>query len=100
MTSSYVLTNRAVEDLAEIWNYTYEVWSEDQANKYYEYLIEMCCEIAINPSLGRSYNEVKDEILGFRMNQHIIFYRLINSDVIEVIRILHGKMDLKSRLDL
>jgi toxin ParE1/3/4 len=60
----------------------------------------MCCEIAINPSLGRSYNEVKDEILGFRMNQHIIFYKLINSDVIEIIRILHGKMDLKSRLDL
>ena len=26
--AKYVLTNKAVEDLSEVWNYTYEVWSE------------------------------------------------------------------------
>ena len=35
----YSLTNKAVEDLSKIWEYTYEVWSESQADKYYELLI-------------------------------------------------------------
>lgn len=30
----YKLTNRAVEDLTHIWNYTLDKWSENQADKY------------------------------------------------------------------
>ena len=32
--AKYHLTNKAVDDLSEIWDYTYEVWSENQADKY------------------------------------------------------------------
>ncbi len=49
--AKYKLTNKAVEDLANIWNYTFEVWSERQADKYYEMLIWNFQEIANNPSL-------------------------------------------------
>ena len=38
--AKYYLTNLAVNDLAEIWEYTYEEWSEKQANKYYKLLLE------------------------------------------------------------
>jgi toxin ParE1/3/4 len=38
MTKFY-LTNKAVEDLTDIWNYTLENWSERQADKYYDLLI-------------------------------------------------------------
>ncbi len=96
--AKHLLTKKAVEDLSQIWDYTYEVWSEDQADKYYNYLIETCQEISKNPSIGKSYHEIKVEIFGFRMNKHIIFYRIINPNEIEVVRILHGVMDLKSRL--
>jgi toxin ParE1/3/4 len=30
-----VFTNKAKEDLQEIWEYTYKTWSEKQADKYY-----------------------------------------------------------------
>jgi toxin ParE1/3/4 len=30
--ANYYLTNKAVEDLSEIWYYTYDEWSEKQAN--------------------------------------------------------------------
>ena len=33
--ASFHLTNKAVEDLAEIWNYTIDKWSENQADHYY-----------------------------------------------------------------
>jgi toxin ParE1/3/4 len=32
--AAYKLTNKAVEDLSEIWDYTFEVRSEKQADKY------------------------------------------------------------------
>ena len=37
--AEYKLTNKAVEDLSKIWDFTFEVWSKKQADKYYEYLI-------------------------------------------------------------
>lgn len=40
--AKFLLSNKAVEDLANIWDYIFEVWSENQADKYYEMLIETC----------------------------------------------------------
>lgn len=40
--AEYKLTNKAVEDLSKIWNYTFEVWSEKQVDKYYNSLILNC----------------------------------------------------------
>ena len=35
--AKFHLTNKAVEDLAQIWNYTYDEWSENQADRYYNF---------------------------------------------------------------
>ena len=32
--AKYKLTNKAVEDLSDIWNYTFDHWSERQADFY------------------------------------------------------------------
>jgi len=94
----YRLTNKAVTDLSNIWNYTYSKWSEDQADMYYQMLLDTCMRIADNPDLGKDYSIVIDELLGFRAGRHIIFYRSIEGDEIEVVRILHEQMDLGNRL--
>jgi len=94
----YKLTNKAVEDLTQIWNYTFNKWSENQADIYYRMLLENCKELANNPDLGRKYSEVIQNLLGFKAGRHIIFYRSIEGDEIEITRILHGQMDLKNRI--
>ncbi|MEO8240653.1 MAG: type II toxin-antitoxin system RelE/ParE family toxin [Flavobacterium sp.] len=96
--AKYHLTNKAVEDLADIWNYTYEEWSEKQANKYYSLLLDSCQALAESPNKGKKYEIITDALLGYKSNEHIIFYRIITVSEIEVIRILHGMMDLKSKL--
>ena len=96
--AKYTLTNKAAEDLSKIWSYTYEVWSENQADKYYELLIEAFGEIAENPALGKSYEEISKEILGFKAGKHIIFYRVPKHKEVEIVRVLHERMDLKNRL--
>lgn len=96
--AKYILTNKAVEDLSAIWNYTCEVWSERQADKYYYMLLDFCRELAENKMTGKKYDEIDAEIFGFKANRHIIFYRKINKGEIVIVRILHSRMDLKSRM--
>ena len=96
--AKFRLTNKAVEGLTNIWNYTFEEWSEKQADKYYKILIENCQEIADNPEIGRNYNKITSTLFGLRTIRHIIFYRRINNDKVEIIRILHESMDLKKRI--
>ena len=96
--AKYYLTNKAVEDLSNIWNYTFEEWSEQQADKYYQMLIDYCKEIANNPDLGKNYEGIATNLFGLKANRHIIFYRKISIHEIEITRILHGRMDLKHRI--
>ncbi|MDH6343533.1 toxin ParE1/3/4 [Parabacteroides sp. PFB2-12] len=96
--AKYRFTNKAVDDLSDIWNYTIDVWSERQADLYYRMLIEFCQEIANNPTLGKSYEDISENLFGFIANKHIIFYRIISQDEVEISRILHGSMDLKNRM--
>jgi toxin ParE1/3/4 len=96
--ANFKLTNKAVEDLSKIWEYTFEIWSENQADKYYIDLISNCKEIAKNPNLGKNYDGISQQLRGILANRHIIFYRISNPDYIEITRILHGRMDLKKRI--
>ncbi len=96
--AKFKLTNKAVEDLSKIWDYTFEVWSERQADKYYKSLISNCQEIANNPDLGKKYEGITKSLLGMKTNRHIIFYRTLNENYIEITRILHERMDLKKRI--
>ena len=96
--AKYHLTNKAVNDLAEIWNYTFENWSENQADKYYHLLVDSFNDIANKPKIGRVYNGIIPNLKGFQVGKHIVFYREIDKKEIEIIRILHERMDLRNRL--
>ena len=95
---NYTLTNKAVEDLSKIWDYTFEVWSEAQADNYYTMLLDSCQDLADGKVMGKHYPEISQEIFGFRAGQHIIFYKILKNNRFEVARILHGRMDLKNRI--
>jgi toxin ParE1/3/4 len=95
----FSFTSKAIEDLDEIWDYTLENWSEKQAELYYSLIIESCKKIASNPKLGKSYAIVKPKLLGYVSEQHILFYHVISKNEIVIIRILHGMMDLKNKLN-
>ena len=97
--AKYHLTNKAVEDLSNIWEYTFDTWSEQQADDYYNMLIASCQKITENPRLfGLQYEEIAEGLHGHRANKHIIFYRILADGDILVIRILHQRMDLKHRV--
>jgi toxin ParE1/3/4 len=92
--AKYVLSRKAISDLVEIWQYSCSTWSEMQADKYYELLTGAFLSIAMQPALGKSYEEISAGLLGMRMEQHIIFYRMSKVNHIQIIRVLHVRMDL------
>jgi toxin ParE1/3/4 len=97
--ASYTLTNKAVEDLSKIWSYTVEVWSETQADKYYKMLCDSFQDLADGKVSGRNYIEIRNDIFGFQIGKHLIFYRKLGENKIEIARIFHNRMDLRHRLE-
>lgn len=93
----YILSNKAIGDLGDIWNFTFDRWSEKQAVKYYRDFLDAFQELADNPGSGRNYDEVRAGLKGVRTGRHIVFFIPLNEGEIEIIRILHERMDLKSR---
>ena len=94
-----ILRQEAINDLTDIWNYTFVEWSENQAEKYYEIIKFACREIGINPNIGKNYTEISTYLYGLKAGKHIIFYHQISENEVEVIRILHERMDLKSKIN-
>jgi toxin ParE1/3/4 len=96
--AKFSFTNRGLDDLMEIWDYTVEQWSENQAEKYYDLIMASCMDLANNPQLGRSYNIISQNLLGYKCGEHIIFYQEIVKNEIQIARVLHGMMDLKNKI--
>lgn len=97
--SKLKFTRKSVQDLTEIWDYTLKKWSEKQAEHYYQLIIEACNQIGKNPELGKEYEIIYPGLKGHKISKHIIFYRVLKNESIEIIRILHEVMDLKNKFD-
>lgn len=93
--AKYTLSNKAVDDLSSIWEYTFNTWSTQQADTYYQYLIDTCRALADKEIEGRPYDFADLSVLGYRANRHIVFYYRIENEELIVLRILHTRMDLR-----
>ena len=93
-----ILRQKAINDLNSIWDYTFEKWFENQADFYYNTIKIAFQEIVKNRQIGKKYSEINSDLFGLKSGKHIIFYHIISENEIEVIRILHERMDLKNRL--
>ncbi|MBK9104110.1 MAG: type II toxin-antitoxin system RelE/ParE family toxin [Saprospiraceae bacterium] len=96
--SKYVLARKAILDLAGIWEYTCTTWSESQADTYYALLTGSFLTLSENPALGKHYDEISLGLKGMRVGQHIIFYQQSKANQIRIIRILHVRMDLQTKI--
>ena len=97
-TLPFVICKKAVSDLEEIWLYTVEKWSVQQADRYYNLIFNEINYISKSSTAGKSMEHVRKSYRASKVNSHLILYRVIN-DTIEVIRILHERMDMENRLN-
>jgi toxin ParE1/3/4 len=87
-----LLSRRAKEDLLEIWEYI-AIHDELAADRYIDHLSHRAMELIDYPELGRARNEIQPGIRSLLSRNHLLFYR-IQPNEIQILRILHGSMDL------
>jgi toxin ParE1/3/4 len=94
----YRISKKAVNDLEEIWEYTCENWSVNQADRYYKLIISEIEFIAKNSESGKSMDHIKEGYRATIVKSHLIFYRIHTDNNIEIIRILHQRMDVENEI--
>ena len=50
------------------------------------------------PDLGRICNDIREGYYKYGVGKYLIFYRHKGEDQIEIVRILHGRMDIEQHL--
>lgn len=92
----YRLSPLAEADLENIWNYTFETWSWEQAERYHGELISTLEGLAAGRKLGRPVN-IRQGYFKYSVGAHCVFYRF-SGNAIDIIRILHQKMDVSQHI--
>jgi toxin ParE1/3/4 len=96
--SGFILTNKAKADLKEIGIYTQDHWGREQRDKYLT-MIDACFhELADNPDKGKDCSDILSGYRKYGIGSHMIFYCSKQNDLIEIVRVLHGRMDIETRL--
>lgn len=93
------LSVKASEDIESIWLYIFGNWSLEQADRYINLIFDEIEYLSGNPNSGKDFSHVRKNYRCARVKLHLIFYRLIEKlSEIEVIRVLHQRMDIENRL--
>lgn len=97
---SYKISKEVQKDIQNIWLYTFETWSIEQADRYYNLLLDEIEYLAENPTSGKDYSYVREGYFCSRVKSYFIFYKINTKECkIEVIRVLHQQMDVENRLN-
>ena len=96
--SQYVIIEKAIEDINNIQIYTAENWSVAQANRYYNLIIDEIEYIVNNFDMALDFGKIRKSYKYSKVKSHLIFFKKDKMNEIEVIRVLHERMDIESRL--
>lgn len=93
------LSPRAARDLSEIWDYTANRWGLGQAETYLRSLQSALGTLAADPGRGQACGDIRPGYRKQPVGSHVIFYKIsVPADGIDVIRILHQRMDVALNL--
>ena len=95
---NFKISAKAKNDLIAIAKNTEKRWGREQRRTYLKSLDNAFHSIAKRPSIGKSCDFIKVGYRRYPQGSHVIFYRLNNQAVIEIIRVLHKRMDYLSKL--
>jgi toxin ParE1/3/4 len=90
------LSLAAKSDISNIWRYTAEKWSVEQADAYYESIANALDDIAKGNIVGIPV-DIRHGVQKHLLMSHAIYFRA-SAHAIEVLRVLHQSMDVRRHL--
>ena len=91
------LSAKSLEDLKSIGRFTLKSWGCEQRNIYLSKIDESFHILAEQPQLGNARDDIRKGYRVYHVGRHLIFYRQKPAEI-EIIRILHDRMDLETHL--
>ncbi len=88
------ISEPAADDLKAISVYGAENWGWEKSNRYLDDLSSLIGNLLDNPYLGRTRDDLDSDVRGIRTHQHVIFYRILRSQL-EIVRVLHERQDIQ-----
>lgn len=93
-----IFLEAAIQDLEEIWHYTFTTWSLEQADRYHSLILKEIDFLAAKPKAGKTQDHLRKGYSSSKVKSHYIFYRVTFNEI-EIVRILHESMDIPNRLN-
>ncbi|WP_119273623.1 type II toxin-antitoxin system RelE/ParE family toxin [Taklimakanibacter deserti] len=92
----YKLSPLAEADLENIWLYTFQRWSLEQADSYHAAIVSAFEGLAAGTKRGRTVS-IREGYFKYSVGSHLVFYKLSDTGI-DVVRVLHQRMDIDSHL--
>lgn len=96
---AFSLTAAAKADLKSIAAYTQRRWGKVQRRIYAKQFDDALHMLADTLEAGIACDVIKVGYRKFPIDSHVIFYRALSDTEIEIVRILHKRMDLGRQLE-
>ncbi len=94
----FVLSPAAQADLDGIWKYSAARWSPAQAETYVRAIQTACEALVKGDRKGQRIDDIRPGYLKLLVGSHVMFFRLSDASDIDIVRILHQRMDVDSHL--
>jgi toxin ParE1/3/4 len=75
------ISKEANEDIEKIWLFTFDNWSLEQADRYYNLIMDEIEFIAENYNSGKSMNHIRKGYRATKVKSHVIFFKKSMSPV-------------------
>ena len=93
---SFRLSAKAKADIKRIARFTERRWGRVQRNHYLSELDRIFRQLSGNPFIGPACDYIRSGYRKFPTGSHIIFYRMHDSESIDIIRVMHKHMDVST----
>jgi len=96
--TKFKVSGKAKIDLIKIAKYTQLTWGTVQRNNYLKLMDAAFHQLANEPLLGVSCNDIREGYRKRPEGSHVIYYKEHKANQILIVRILHKSMDVNSTL--
>ena len=88
------IRKKAEEDLLNIWKYI-ACDDSQQADHFLDLIYQKLENLSHTPMMGRARPELHSSMRSFPIGRYIVFYAITNTGI-DVVRMLHGSLDIES----
>lgn len=92
----YRLSPLVEADLEEVWIYTFRQWSLEQADEYHRGIVAAIEGLASGSNLWQR-TDVREGYWKYKVGMHVVYFKS-SDEYLDVIRILHVRMDVDLHL--